>query len=653
MAGTTTISTELTLDDLASEILKQIQGNTEKTSEAAEHAKEGFGSFARETVSVLHELGINVTELASKVLEFGKSFVEVAAEGQTADQALAAMMSTTQGLGFDSVIEDAQRLGDEMDAIAGKTGAIGDLGQAFNQLSLYTGASEQGIEKASNQIYSLAQISRVMGRDVGQVTQEFALMQEGMLKPKGQLFQLLQTTGLFGDSAKKAAAAWGTITEDKRVQILDAALGAVTGKLEKIPPSFNNQVSSLKQMVSAAKEKIGEPFMEALMPAMTSAIDRVGTMTPALVNLAKTLGKDVGEWVNKGIGLMAEGFQWVNDHHEQIMATLKDGWADVKSAWAFIKSVVDFIVQNKETIMALGAMYGIQQGAKAGGDLYASIAKSVTSMNALEHSTTAAGVGLAIFAAAAVQITEDILKAKADEQDSAIKGGQVRNDQIMDAMRRGDVEKIERLQVNRQQQDAAHGGDTSYRQYEMKDLDSALKVAKDKTALNAHAAAEAIHAAGFDIANAHAAATARQYASVALYTDSFAKDIASVIYTYNNAVASHDTATQAMIEGVVKGSSDLRTAFDESTIEIEGGMLGMQQTLRNMADLVTAAAIEASGETTKVSIGGLTGSGNVTVNMKQDFRQQDPDRVAVAFERSIERMAEHRKTATTSSPFGT
>ena len=81
----------------------------------------------------------------------------------------------------------------------------------------------------------------------------------------------------------------------------------------------------------------------------------------------------------------------------------------------------------------------------------------------------------------------------------------------------------------------------------------------------------------------------------------------------------------------------------------------MIKATQNMAMLAAQGATEggAEGATSKISIGGLTGSGNVTVNMKQDFRNQDPDRVAVAFERSIERMAEHRKTASTSSPFGT
>ena len=52
-------------------------------------------------------------------------------------------------------------------------------------------------------------------------------------------------------------------------------------------------------------------------------------------------------------------------------------------------------------------------------------------------------------------------------------------------------------------------------------------------------------------------------------------------------------------------------------------------------------------ETPKVSIG------SATFNVKQDFRDQDPDRVAIVFERDMARAVENRLQAMTVSPFGT
>lgn len=651
---TTTISTELTLDDLASEILKQIKSNTEETADAAEHAKGGFGSFARETAALLHNLGINVTQLAGQVLEFGRSFVEAASEGQSADQALGAMIATTQGRAFGNAVEQAGELGDAMDEIAAKTGAVGDVGGAFNELVLYTGASIKGIRAATSQIEGLSQIARVMGRDVGSVTQEFAMMQEGMLKPKSQLFQLLQSTGLFGDNAKKAAAAWNTLTDEKRSAILNAALDQVAGKLEKIPPSFNNQVASLKQMIGAAKEKIGEPFMEALMPAMTTAIDKVGAMTPRMIELAKTLGADVGKWVNQGLDYMAEAFKWIDTHHEEIMSTLREGWSDVKAAWAFIKGVVEFIVANKEAIMAIAAVYGAQQGVKGGADLYKQIASSVASMKGLETQSLALGAAFAIVLAAAVQIATDINKAKADEQDTQIRGARSFNNQVQDAVERGDVEKLKRLKTS--QSNLAASGITNKYELGAGTLDKSIAQAEARAAMDTEHIKKLISSSYFDISEAHAAAAAGHAKSAQAHMDAIRTyDVAGLLNAYNDAIAANNEANQRMIEQVLMKSKELRAAFDESTIEITGGMLGMIKATQSVAMGVAQGAMEGGveGATSKISIGGLTGSGNVTVNMKQDFRNQDPDRVAVAFERSIERMAEHRKTASTSSPFGT
>ena len=115
---------------------------------------------------------------------------------------------------------------------------------------------------------------------------------------------------------------------------------------------------------------------------------------------------------------------------------------------------------------------------------------------------------------------------------------------------------------------------------------------------------------------------------------------------------------QTHIATILSGSRDMQLAFLESAkLTAEG--------YSALADLLPESAAEFKSELERKARGELGGdvgkgkgtnmnfNGGQTFKIQQDFRDQDPDRIAVLFNRGILRSAEQRVQAATASPFGT
>lgn len=665
MAGeTTTIRTEITTEDLSSEVLQNVQGELANTDEAVAETNAGFAAWAQGTVQFLHNIGINLVDVGARVYEFGRSFVDAAAAGQQADTAVAGLIRTVQGVPWDQAIGDAQALGDSLDQIAFDSGAFGDIGGAFEQLILYTGATRDGVEDATDRIADMAQISRILGRDVGSVTQEFALMMEGSIKVKGQLFQLLQATGRFGDDGKKAAAAWAKMTDEERVNLLNAALSDVVGRVKDIPKTFNNYSNSIASLMDVTREQVGEPFMEALMPALEEAVSVLQEMKPELVELAQTLGKDVADAVRTGLKMFKEGVQWLKTHHDEIKDALVTGWG-------YARDVMNFIVSNKEVLLALaaaragnqfagGVVAGLGPGKLADGasdEEKKKHAASTEKFQKMGQAVDAATLAIMTWSIALDQLSK-LLEEQREAEEDRMKGTVDFKRQLNEAAAAGDVGKVETLKNTK-----ALGG--SGQDVDDASIDQAMEIAKTNAQTRAKMIKleSEIHLAAVDVAaqntaDAYQKATMSHDAAVQAHAVGVAEASASkMIQAYNVAIQNQQFGVAQYIAMTIEGSVQLQEAFLTSGKTIEGGIEQFGALLVNksgeFAKKVGAmSGQELPGKGAKMNFN-LTGSGSVTINVKQDFRNQDPDRVAIAFQRDVQKAAERRYQASTSTPFGT
>lgn len=664
MADTPEVRVPIKLEDLASEVLKQIRGEVEETDKKVDESKQTWGNFASSAVQHLHYLGVNLKDVANQVTDFGASFIDAAAGGQSADTALGGLISAVQDIPFSEAEGKAKALHDRIDEIAMQSGAVGNVEEAFHKIVDFTGATEKGIGRSTGAISALANISGVLGKDIGAISQEFSLMQEGTIKTKGQLFQLLQSTGAFGQESKKVAAEWSKITDEKRAAILDNALNKIATRFESVPKTVNNWRTSLENLGDIAKEQIGEPFMNALAPTLEEVTQALIELRPDLVAFAEMVGVEFKGGVKSVAEEIRAGIQWVKGHKEDLASI----GSALKGAWGFAKDVASFIIAHKaEMAIIFGAAvggHGLAQGLEAAVGLKnamqalpGALNKSVGAVNAF---TIALGVavlagyelGKALTELIDLQTEQNPIVQQANALDAASKAADTGN--------AGKVDSIRQTQRNF----AAGRGETLDAEMEQKFdiIEARAKLKASSIQIDAVLAANALQHSSEAVGDALRKSGQQHYEASTSYADRVLEATASkVVMAYNQAIANGDMAAAAYAANMINGSTQLQEAFLQSGLTISGGIDQFSSMLYSKSDMLAkglaslAGGDKLGGKTgnkTNNFFAGSTGSGSVKIDVNQNFRNADPDRVAIAFKRDIMRAAENRYAAKTSSPFG-
>jgi hypothetical protein len=138
-------------------------------------------------------------------------------------------------------------------------------------------------------------------------------------------------------------------------------------------------------------------------------------------------------------------------------------------------------------------------------------------------------------------------------------------------------------------------------------------------------------------------------ASVGLITQAFAKSWQA-----------HDQSSMEYILGVVNRSEQLRNAFVRSADMSAEGFAKMISVAEQMGPQFQALVTGLKGrqeqeieEMTKGAAPQVNFNGGQVFKIEQNFRDQEPDRIAIAFEKRFTQAAISRVQATTATPFGT
>lgn len=652
---TVEVKTKLTLDESAVGSLKKIRDGFDDTSDARDRAQAGFDTF-KQTMSTL--AAVHGPAAIAKMIGFGKSFLDAAREGDAFDQTIAGMIATMQDVPWEEARERAELYGDELDSIAikGKKG-IADVEAAFHVLNEVQGATQQGLQQSTHQLRLMVPIARVLNKPVETVSREFAFMGEGMLKAKSQLFQILKGTGIFGDNAKKAAGAWAAMTDEQRAERLNYALETVSSKLGKATPTFNDLVTTLDNVWEITKEKLGDPILAGLMPRLEKLVDGLDDAGSEIEKFARDVGTDLGQFASDTADALGEGLQYVRTHKEEI----RDA---IVSAMDHAKAVVEFILAHKEEI-------AIAFGAKMASPLLSpAFAAGKAAFNLGAGGTSVAGAGLSglggglaslgAFTAAIVGATAavDQFSSLMNEQGGSLFHGEA-------AQGKSAIEK--QMQNMLAAPDFGQWGERELKHFDT--MRKNLVAYAEELGENSRAAGELADRV-FDAHKAArkmvqpvddaAAAFAHLFKAEGGLVDVEMQNqlIGQISSGFQGAQQAQNAGAQQYIANLLAKSTALQTAFLESATLTADGFNALATLVQDQAGDF-AEKLRAMGKlegakggakpmAPKISMGG----GNI-FKINQEFRDQDPDRVAVVFKRDVARAAFARLQASTSSPFGT
>jgi hypothetical protein len=124
---------------------------------------------------------------------------------------------------------------------------------------------------------------------------------------------------------------------------------------------------------------------------------------------------------------------------------------------------------------------------------------------------------------------------------------------------------------------------------------------------------------------------------------------------YNATIENHEEGQQKYMAHLLAGSDAAQDALLKSGAKLKDGYEGLIMAMKEAGDIEAAKAFEekakaaASAQGQKAShVVNISGG----IQIHQDFRDQDPDRVIIAMKRDINRGAENRIAARTGLPFG-
>jgi len=653
MAEEREVKAKLTLDDGATATMERIKGGFTQLEGTRQAAQRGLG-FMSNSLSTL--AGVHFPSAIRGATNFASSFITAASGGQEFDASIASMISTVQQIPFEEAMDRAGRYADELDRLSVRHGVATDqIEGAFGRLLAIQDATAEGVFDARMQIDQLTAISGKMKLPLEAVSQEFGFMSEGVLKTRGRLFQLLQSTGVFGADTKNIAKGWAELTDEKRLAILTDGLTRATTQLGKAPPTFNQLRQSLANIVDISKEKLGEPFIEALMPQLQRLVTFLGDNEMAIEQFAKTMAVDVGRWVEQAADEIENGFKFLRDHGAELRE-------DIVAAFETGREVIQFALAHKEELaLAFGANAVARSGlGQAAGSVVGAVARAGaggTAVGAAQLAGFAGGAaalgafGLALGGAtAAVLAFKDASASRTFDSERELdleakraalakigtEGPQF-GDRTTGAQQ---IEFIERMEREATMLAAKEGESVENIAALARSLREQQSVANELSAVAAETAerlrSSSLSMAEQDIAAAMAAGT-------------------SLGTMFQQAAASNNVGLQRYMASLFVGSKQLQDAFLVSGVMTADAFTALAELVGDKAGdfadkLRQKAGITAGKAAPDKPL--VQFNGGQTFKVQQDFRDEDPDRIALLFQRGILSSAERRLQASTSSPFG-
>ncbi len=669
---------------------RKLESDTEKriksTKDATKAATESMGSGFSKAVQFAHNLGIDLTAQALRIVEFGKSFLVAGAGGESADQAIAGLITSVQNIPWHDAIEQARDLGDAVDEIALKSRRSGgELGDAFQTMLEITGASGGGIERAKTQLENISVIAGTLNKDAGGIAREYSMMTEGVIKTKGQLFQVLQATGAFGQKTKGLQEAWQKMSEEERIARLSTALGGAAEKMKVAAPTFNGAMNQLGNAWDIMKEKVGEPIIQVLTPALMELARELNMGTPEIESFAKTMAKDVGRWVKEASVSVREGFDWIKANKDEIVQGVTDAFQNAKA-------VVQWIIDHKEEIaIAFGAkmavpaiggainigkavvgaagtgipMLGIA-GTSAAAATGTAGAAGAAGGAGLAAGASAAAIALGAFVAALGGVTFALLSLKnlsdntggfksEAEQDRDARVQFLRDQ--MAKLKQGDAASFgvsDRARSNYQEiayKAGTKGALEPIDSYDQGMINESQRLAKEyeRLAQENRLAVRAYDDAAKSASELGSIVTPEQIAQMDAST-------ATLAAGFQAAIDNQEFGKAQYIANLIAGSASLQESFITSAQLTSQGfdMLGtmLEDSASDFANAMRSLSKPGAGGNApappKIAM-----SGGQTFIMKQDFRDQNPDRIAAVWTNDLARVIERRVTSGSSVPFGT
>lgn len=609
------------VDDRAAETAKNVANNVQEIEKPTQAAA-GWMVKMTDSVSFLaagpwgavvagaKTIADGFQVAASMAAQLGHAAMEAAAEEEAQLRSLSGslMMLTGGKRAFHEIREYAEDIHSEFE---GTGRAIGVSSEAIEDA--YRGMAERGLgsERSKQLALEMANVGKIVRGGIEGISQGFAMMELGMVRAKNPLVQLIAMTGTLHGNAKAVAQQLQKMPLEKQLKLAEEAIQKQSGMMEKggvfAVPTLGQLRESFSGFREMFLETMGGPMLDKLVPKLDMLKNWLVEHTGAIEDYARQLGEQFGQFIDFGSDAIYGVFMTVKENWPAIKQIGKDLGAPFMEAWKYA-------VEHKTEI--IGAL-------SSAADSFVHATKSMidagkTVGNDIESTLRKLGAaGSMVFGGPVGSIMHSMMLSHDQE---------------------GARQALHAAAVNPMVAPTQFGN-----------LDLAFR----KAATEAGASLEEINRTTAEMTRLRdsTASSVKYLASAAQQ-----EDVERIAQAYNLAHDQNNKGMQQYVASLVAGSEGLAIALMSSNVELKGGFDDFADMVAEKSEKIGKVLKAYAGERLK-DIAGKGGPligmyGGQTFNIKQDFRDQDPDRVVMMFRQDLVKGAMSRVQARTASPFG-
>lgn len=630
------LKVKLVLDDQAS---KQTKEFTDKlTHETGEAAKKAGGEHGAGGVlfGVIMGFGMEAAEAAvesfHRVME---GFEDVVHEAMGAalgaiqqEKGIAGMLTMVDRVGnsYESLRDYAVDIHEDLELVGQKAGVAGEaVNVAFGDI-LERG--NRTVDSARELTEQMALAGKAIPGGIESIATGMSSIELGVIRARNPVVQLIAATHLMKGTAKDVASALLKMSPENAMKKGEEAIGRMAEKMKNVPPSFAGAMQSLKDIKENIFESLGKPIIDSLVPPLNDLKNVLLANKDTIMYWGHVIGSIIGQFVGVGFKAFEAGWNSLQSHADELTALL-DKYNDA------LQSFGDNFSSSggtMEGIIGAGVNYLSYQ--LQTGDQMVSIWEAMEQAGAKFIDLTMESMGLYDLWDAGKIAFQDMKDASSSIHDWFHAIGELVKKMVDDFGHVIGMAGSLSDKLSAGAKKAAEPGEPGRLEKAIFGDDH------QKKQLGANALAQAQMAAS-DM-NAGAIGSGGPENEAKMFADA-----------YNNAGAIHDSATQKMIAKTLLSSRELAVAMGDAGPEIIGaGKDQFLQSLRMMGEdgkalseeLKNAWKPDLEGKNPR---GPAVHIGSATFNIKQDFRDQDPDRIAIIFRKDIGNAAVNRLSAMT------
>jgi hypothetical protein len=642
--GGTEIHAKLVLDDEAKEAAEKLKEGFEGISERVHETQHELAEMAKQALAVA--AGFELDRGIESIKELGHEVMNAAEQSEQTEKSIAGLLAMTDktGKSFEELTVDAKEVHDQLETIGVRAGASGDaVADAFEMIA---SRSQKSTEELVNLTDKMALAGKILPGGVGQIASAWRDLESGIVRPRNALVQMMVQSHMVQGSMKQVAHHLTEMMQqpggtEKVFDLAEKAVSKMADTAKNAPLSYSGLIQSLKSIRELAFKEAGEPIIQGLKGPLNDLREYFIKNQRAIEEWAHSAGEKVGEWVKEAAEDMKEGFEYLKNHAEEIENAIKSGVAAAKA-------MVEFILAHKEEIamafgmskafqggMALGK--GVSSAMEFGGTLSKVGAGEGAAVAGLEAGGVAASaVALAAFGAAIISVGLAVdqagklwreLPSKAQDADAKLRA-------LYEAAYAGQIEWAGRLR-----------DELVVLNPEMAALANNLQaLAKTNAEVNKALDANTTRDLAFEDTEAGKGGGAAKFA-----VQLFMQDL-------DTAVSTHDKATLEHMAKFLATHQNLVDAMHKAGVDItkEGAYLvGAFENIgqHSMAEEIRGILDKQRKDAAKVGPPVMDFRGS-TFNIKQDFRDQDPDRVVAMMRKDLIHSAAARTQSRMSPSFG-